>query len=150
MDEGAAEGDAAKAVAPAVPTGGMSRTDVVLEMPEAYLPTQSPDDYRCFIIDWPETRTRYITGFRANPGNRATVHHVIAFLAKPAQVASHQALDDASPGPCYTCFGGPGGDARRVTWLGGWAPRQPGPGLPGGHRPARRARLQGRLPSPLQ
>ncbi len=132
VDEGAAEGDAADTVAAAAPTGGLSRADVILEMPEAYLPTQSPDDYRCFLIDWPETRTRYITGFRADPGNRATVHHVIAFLAKPAQVAAFQALDDASAGPGYTCFGGPGGDARRATWLGGWAPGSLGQDFPEG------------------
>lgn len=132
VDEGAAEGNLSDAVAPATPTGGLSRVDVRLEMAEPYLPNQSPDDYRCFLIDWPETRTRYITGFRADPGNRATVHHVIAFLAKPADLATYQALDNASPGPGYTCFGGPGGDARRATWLGGWAPGSLGQDFPAG------------------
>ncbi|MFP2927089.1 hypothetical protein ACLESO_18185 [Pyxidicoccus sp. 3LG] len=130
VDEGAAEGDPAEAAALPAPTGGLSRVDVRLEMPESYLPRQSPDDYRCFIIDWPETRTRYITGFRADPGNRATVHHVIAFLAKPNLVSTFQALDDADPGPGYTCFGGPGGDATRATWLGGWAPGSLGMDFP--------------------
>jgi hypothetical protein len=133
VDEGAAEGNPAEAVAPATPTGGLSRVDVRLEMADAYLPRQSPDDYRCFIIDWPETRTRYITGFRADPGNRAIVHHVIAYLARPEEVATYQALDDASAGPGYTCFGGPGGpDATRATWLGGWAPGSLGTDFPAG------------------
>ncbi|MCY1021273.1 hypothetical protein [Pyxidicoccus sp. MSG2] len=133
VDEGAAEGDPANATAITPPTGGLSRADVVLKMPEPYLPTQSPDDYRCFLIDWPETRTRYITGFRADPGNRATVHHVIAYLATPSEVKGYEARDAASPGPGYTCFGGPGGpDATRATWLGGWAPGSLGQDFPAG------------------
>jgi hypothetical protein len=133
VDEGTSEGDPATAVAAATPTGGLSRVDVRLEMAADYLPQQSPDDYRCFIIDWPETRTRYITGFRADPGNRATVHHVIAYLARPEEVAAYQARDDATPGPGYTCFGGPGGpDATRATWLGGWAPGSLGQDFPAG------------------
>ena len=133
VDEGAAEGNPAEAPAPVAPTGGLSRVDVRLEMADAYLPQRSPDDYRCFLIDWPEARTRYITGFRADPGNRATVHHVIAFLAQPDEVAAYQALDDSSPGPGYTCFGGPGGpDATRATWLGAWAPGSLGQDFPEG------------------
>ena len=133
VDEGATEGNPATASAIPAPVGGLSRADVVLEMPEPYLPNQSPDDYRCFIIDWPETRTRYITGFRADPGNRATVHHVIAFLAAPSEVADYESLDAASPGPGYTCFGGPGAaDATRAKWLGGWAPGSLGQDFPTG------------------
>ncbi len=132
VDTGATEGNPADASEPVIPSGGLSRVDVRLEMPDPYLPQQSPDDYRCFIIDWPETRTRYITGFRADPGNRATVHHVIAFLAKPAELATYQALDNATPGPGYTCFAGPGGDARRATWLGAWAPGNLGTDFPAG------------------
>ncbi|QSQ24390.1 hypothetical protein JY651_05355 [Pyxidicoccus parkwayensis] len=133
VDEGATEGDPATAATTPAPVGGLSRADVVLKMPEPYLPTHSPDDYRCFIIDWPETRTRYITGFRADPGNRATVHHVIAFLAAPSEVADFESLDAASPGPGYTCFGGPGGaDASRAKWLGAWAPGSLGQDFPAG------------------
>ncbi|HZI16691.1 MAG TPA: hypothetical protein VE153_40370 [Myxococcus sp.] len=132
VDEGAAEGNPADATNSATPTGGLSRVDVRLEMADPYLPQQSPDDYRCFIIDWPETQTRYITGFRADPGNRATVHHVIAFLAKPSELATYQALDNATPGPGYTCFAGPGGDARRAVWLGAWVPGSLGQDFPQG------------------
>ncbi len=120
VDEGAVEGDPADASSVTGPSqSGLSRVDLELEMPVDYSPRQRPDDYRCFILDWPETAVRYVTGFRANPGRASIVHHVIAFVAKPEEVAGYRALDDKEAGPGYTCFGGPGGSAG--TW-GGWAP----------------------------
>jgi hypothetical protein len=135
VDEGGAEGDPADAppsVAPA--QDGLSRVDLQVAMPEAFTPRQSPDDYRCFVLDWPETEVRYVSGFRANPGQASIVHHVIAFLAKPEEVAAYQALDDAAPGPGYTCYGGPrGGDGGRDTaWLGSWVPGSKGIDYPAG------------------
>ena len=36
----------------------------------SYTPDQeNKDDYRCFIQDWPEATTKYISGFQFNPGN---------------------------------------------------------------------------------
>lgn len=131
VDAGAPEGDPADAPpAPPVPTTGLSRVDATLTMPVEYTPQKSPDDYRCFLIDWPYTDTRYVTGFRANPGNQAIVHHVIAYLASPSQVAAAQANDDAEEGPGYTCFGGPGLEGGRVAWLGSWAPGSAGSDYP--------------------
>lgn len=111
---------------------GLTRVDLSLAMPESYSPQNAPDDYRCFVVDWPAeyTTTQYVAGFRAKPGNGAIVHHVIAFLATPDQVAQYAALDEAEPGPGYTCFGGTGGPSR--TWLGGWAPGGAGSDLPPG------------------
>src|SRR6478735_3364183 len=61
---GTPEGDPATYVAPALKSfGGISRVDATLTMPVAYTPKLSPDDYRCFIIDWPATGTKYVTGF---------------------------------------------------------------------------------------
>ncbi|MCA9663896.1 MAG: hypothetical protein KC486_36560, partial [Myxococcales bacterium] len=50
--------------------------DVVLEMPESFTPTQSPDDYRCFTIPWPEefTDDAFVTATEVYPGERAIVH----------------------------------------------------------------------------
>jgi hypothetical protein len=127
VDAGAPEGDPAEAPTESEPAQpGLSRVDSRLTMPTAYTPRQSPDDYRCFLLDWPYTDTRYVTGFRGEPGNRGIVHHVIAFLAEPQQVAAAQALDDAEEGPGYTCFGGPGLNSGRVAWLGSWAPGSEG------------------------
>jgi mono/diheme cytochrome c family protein len=112
--------------------GGLSRVDRTLTMAEPYTPQQSPDEYRCFLVPWPDDldATTYVTGFRAVPGNDAIVHHVIAFLATPDQIADYEALDAAEDGPGYTCFGGTGGPSR--TWLGGWAPGGVGNDLPPG------------------
>ncbi len=133
VDEGGAEGDPSEAPAAAPSSqGGLTRVDLELSMPVEYSPRVSPDEYRCFIIDWPESEVRYVTGFRGNPGRRSIVHHIIAFLATPDQVASFTALDDAEPGPGYTCYGGPGGDPGRIGWLGAWVPGNDGTNYPEG------------------
>jgi mono/diheme cytochrome c family protein len=133
---GAPEGDPADAPA-ALPSSAprLSRIDRELEMPAEFSPTLSPDQNRCFSIDWPETETRYVTGFGVKPGNGAIVHHVIAFLATPDQVATFQALDAADPGPGWDCFGGPTGNvdaAMRAVWLGSWVPGSVGGDFPAG------------------
>ena len=53
-----------------------------------------------------------------HPGDRETVHHVLTFIDT---TGASVALDEADPGPGYTCFGGPGFDLLGGT-LGGWAP----------------------------
>ena len=118
---GAPAGDPKAAAPPVKPaTADLPRVDRTLTMKEAYTPKVSPDDYRCFLLDWPEATTRYITGMSLAPGNESMIHHMIAFLAKPDKVAEYQMLDDADPGPGYECFGGPGGEL--LSWLGGWVP----------------------------
>jgi hypothetical protein len=110
---------------------GMSRVDLTLSMAEAYTSRNQPDDYRCFLVDWPETeRTTYVTGFNAVPGNPTVVHHVIAFLATPDQASTYRSLDAAEDGPGYTCFGGTRGPAQ--TWIGSWAPGRSGSDFPAG------------------
>jgi mono/diheme cytochrome c family protein len=133
VDEGGAEGNPADAPPQQIAqSAGLSRVDVTLEMPEAYTPRTRPDDYRCFIIDWPYADVRYVTGFRGNPGNKALVHHVIGFLASPSDLATYQALDDKEPGPGYTCFGGPGVNDARAQWVGAWVPGNNGTEVPAG------------------
>src|SRR5439155_15290894 len=105
---------------------GLTRVDLHLEMPVEYTQAQNPDEYRCFLIDWPSTTNQYVTGFRANPGNSSVVHHAIAFLIQPEDVATYQQLDAADLAPGYTCFGGPGGPVEDASWVGAWAPGTPG------------------------
>jgi hypothetical protein len=121
VDQGGVEGDATKPGAPIDkgPTNELSRVDRTLEMPVEYTPQKEPDDYRCFVIDWPGAETEYVTGYRANPGNAAVVHHVIAFVVAPADVSSVEAADAAEAGPGYTCYGGPG---VKASWIGAWTP----------------------------
>ncbi len=81
--------------------------DISLRLPEPYTPTLEPDDYRCQLIEWPADETRYVTGVRVRPDQRAIVHHVILFLAEPEDVEAYRAFDAAEDGPGYTCYGGP-------------------------------------------
>lgn len=119
---------------PAPPVGGLSRVDVEVSLPVAYTPQSSPDDYRCFLADWPAEATTYVTGFAAVPDRLEEVHHVIVYAISPAQVAQYEALDAADPEPGYTCFGGPGGSSLSSvgTWLGAWAPGGEGGDYPDG------------------
>lgn len=132
VDDGAPEGDP-KLEGPALDTSNeqkLSRVDRTLPIPVAYTPQIQPDDYHCFIVDWPGTQTEYVTGFRANAGEARVVHHVIAYLATPADIPKAQALDDKDPGPGYTCYGGPGFNS--AGWLGAWAPGSQGSDYPAG------------------
>ena len=122
FDAGAPEGVAGTAVNRLEQAGGLTRVDLSLQMPVDYVP-HGTDDYRCFVIDWPHQTTKYVTGFRAKPGNASTVHHVIGFLIPPDRVAAYQQLDEAEAGAGYTCFGGAGvPNDRGISWVGAWAP----------------------------
>lgn len=131
-DHGGAEGDPQD---PGEPLSGqeevkLSRVDLNLPMPVEYTQKDEPDDYRCFVLDWPYQDVKYVSGFRANPGDARVVHHVIAFLVAPSDVPQVEALDAAEDGPGYTCFGGSGINANE--WLGGWAPGSQGSDFPAG------------------
>jgi hypothetical protein len=104
--------------------GQLSRIDHSISMRAAYTPKKSPDDYRCFLIDWPYEQDNYVTGYTVDPDNAALVHHVIAFIAEPGSVAAYEAADAAEEGEGWTCYGGPGAgvSVEEVRWLGSWAP----------------------------
>ncbi len=99
----------------------LPRVDHRLAAPAAYTPLQAPDDYHCFVMDWPATTDSFVTGFHVTPGNERVVHHVIAYIVGPGDVTRVRQLDDAEPGPGYTCFGGSGINGNQ-NWLGSWAP----------------------------
>ncbi len=126
VDEGAPEGDPADYVAPLDLTDDNAdeqalNLDVELSLPVAYVPTlEANDDYRCFVLDWNEPDTKFITGFWTFPDNAEIVHHVIAYYVPPNHVAEVQALDDSDPEPGYSCYGGSG--VNDAEWLGAWAP----------------------------
>lgn len=139
-EAGAPEGDPAKegAALPSV-LQKLSRVDLTLSMPEAYTPAQHPDEYRCFILDWPEQEEVYVTGFNANPGQTSIDHHIAAFLVRPDNPLGPGVFDDLAkldadePGPGYKCFGGPGGDSGidiPAQQLGQWVPGQGGGDFP--------------------
>jgi hypothetical protein len=128
VDQGAVEGDASSEGAPIITQEYPSiREDVVVTVPEPYTPSVVPDDYRCFLIPWPEKGTKYITGFKPYPDNEAIVHHIIAFLIPPGEAEKFNEFDANEEGPGYTCFGAPVPPDANITgqeiqWLGAWAP----------------------------
>jgi hypothetical protein len=148
------EGDPSTyAALPGAPPPTLSRVDDQLQMTEAYTPQERPDDYRCFLIPWPETTLKYVTGFGAKPGQTSIVHHLLTYVVPPGQIPTYQAYDDADPGPGYTCFGGPTGNlssngtgagvavpadagasmlAALPEQIGGWVPGSLGSDFPAG------------------
>lgn len=124
-DEGGPEGDPADdpGVKAPEPTQ-LARIDHLLTLPEPYMPDASAaDDYRCFVIDFPEEETSFVTGFGVRADNSSTLHHLIAYIAPPSAVSTVEALDAADPGPGYDCFGGPGtGLDSGTDFFGAWAP----------------------------
>src|SRR6478735_7899216 len=101
---GAKVGHPAEYQAPEPHVAGLSRVDREIAPAEAYKPKENTNDYRCFVIDWPETTTQYVTGFGVQPGHPDLVHHVIAYRVPANQIETVKALDDAEEGPGYTCF----------------------------------------------
>ena len=121
----------------------------------AFLPNQdSPDDYRCFVVDWTEARPGYVTGFRARPGNLQVAHHVVVHAVEPDLAARFRELEEEEEGPGYQCFGGALPDrlgqraareayearypdgvrelSRGNFWLAHWAPGMDGHVFPEG------------------
>lgn len=124
VELGAAEGDPADAPPPAQSPEPIE-FDIDLQLPEPYTPTIAPDEYRCFLMPWPEDQETFVTALSVTPGERQIVHHVIAFAIPPDQAEAYRALDEADPDPGYLCYGGPSGgkiNDGRVPWLGAWVP----------------------------
>ena len=158
-DAGYARGDETAVVAQ--PGGAALRDlDADLTLPihapgTSYLPNQKmTDEYRCFLIDWPETAAKYMTGFEAVPGNTAIAHHLVVYHVNSGLVPMLRQLDQEEDGEGYRCFGGalpdrlgdasvrkrvetqfPGvlkADSWNSLWLGHWAPGMRGNLLPEG------------------
>lgn len=133
LDGDTAKGEPSSYQRPAPNTSlALPRTDLKLKMKEPYTPSSSRVDvYRCFVIDWPEQQTRFVTGFRVQPGNPETVHHLIVYLAGPKDAAIYVNEDAKDKENGYDCYGGPGGD-KYPGLLGAWAPGTPATTYPKG------------------
>lgn len=109
VDQGSPAGLPSDQVEFRAPIGGLSRVDLTLAMPEPYLP-EPPDGgvdvVRCFLLDWPETRRRYVTGLLPEPGNRAIVHHLLLSIGDAAERSNLEQLDAADPDLGFDCSGG--------------------------------------------
>lgn len=135
VSQGKAEGNVEARGEPLAQLGEpLDRVDSILRMPEAYTPPKG-DDYRCFLLPWEHTETRYVTGLNALPGNESVVHHIAVFIIPPdaAGIAQTWQSDDGQAG--YSCFGGPSGDPDNfipTLQLGGWLPGNPASKFPRG------------------
>jgi len=123
VENGAPEGNRADLPPPRVFDSDwtLGQPDAVFSNPEPFTPAPEGDIYRCFTIPTHLAGDKYVSAVDVHPGDRNTVHHVIAFIDSTGE---SQKLDDDDPGPGYTCFGDAGftpSDASAAT-LGGWAP----------------------------
>lgn len=120
-ETGAAPGDLdAVPPAPEFPEGwALGEPDWIAEMPVEYeIAPEGEDEYRQFIIPTDFDRDMYVQAVDVQPGNRKTVHHVIAYLDTRGEARKLDALD---PKPGYVTEGtGPG--FRSAGTVGGWAP----------------------------
>ena len=105
---------------PVLPDGDIiTNPDMVIQMPVYESQAVFTDDYRCFVVPSNLTGERYIIGMEVVPGNQNILHHVLVY-ADNSNFA--YTLDNLSPGPGYTCFGGPGSGSANL--IGGWVPGQ--------------------------
>jgi len=120
VDSGAPEGDPKDLPPPAHFSDDwpLGQPDVVLEPNRPYhVDADGPDVYRCYVLPTDFTQDRYVGAVDVQPGNRAVVHHVIAFIDGTGASAN---LDGHEKEPGYTSFGGVGFLPSGA--LGGWAP----------------------------
>jgi hypothetical protein len=132
VKEGAPAGHA---VAP--PPNPSAPKGLVLAPAAAYTPHPSVglDDYHCTLLDPRLGAGHMVTAAHVLPGRPDIVHHVILYEVRGAQVAQARALDRASGGHGWTCFGGPGvGDDSidHDRWLGAWVPGKTNDAFPAG------------------
>ncbi len=120
-ETGAPAGDLATMPPPPEFQDGWSlgEPDWIAEMPVEYeIGPEGEDEYRQFIIPTHFETDMYVQAVDVQPGNRKTVHHVIAYLDVQGEARK---LDAADPKPGYLSEGTSPG-FRSVGTVGGWAP----------------------------
>lgn len=125
LSDGAMEGDPRDFKPLALPQNALSRVDLVVPMTQPFAPTRSPDEYRCFVLDWPKAEATYITGYALEPGNAAMIHHADIFFINPSHAAEYRALDPDGAG--YTCYNLP---VLEGGWIGTFVPGNRGVDFP--------------------
>jgi mono/diheme cytochrome c family protein len=109
VDGGALAGDKKDAPPPKEFVDGwnIGKPDVVLEMPQPFhVPAQGTIDYQWVVIPTGFTKDMWVEAAEIRPGNRAVVHHVLAFVRPKGSPW----MKDAQPGVPFSM--GPQGEAR--------------------------------------
>jgi hypothetical protein len=93
------------------------------------------DDYRCLIFDPANTELEWILATHFVPDRQDIVHHGIVKLASAELRGLADELDEATPEPGWSCYGGVGLEGRggSLRDLGGWAPGTQPDRLPEGY-----------------
>jgi hypothetical protein len=121
-DGGAKEGNPKEAPAPRQFVDGwnIGKPDLVLETPNAFdVPATGQVEYQYVIIPTGLTEDRWIETTEVRPGNRAVMHHVIAFIREPGS----KWMTDAKPGVAFIPPRGSRG-AQLTAGLGSYVPGQ--------------------------
>lgn len=120
VNNGAPSGTIANAPPPPPPvTNTLGTPDTVLRMPNYTSTASSSDIYQCFVLPLRLTNGRSVSAVEVIPGNSSIVHHVLVYQDTTANHAA-QILDNASPGPGYTSFGGIG--VNNPILVDAWVP----------------------------
>ena len=96
-DNGAVEGDPKQTPKPAqfVEGWNIGTPDLVLEMPKEYqVPATGTIKYEYFTIPTEFTEDKWVQMVEVRPGNRALVHHVIAFVREPKKPGEVRAKNE--------------------------------------------------------
>ena len=109
----------------------IGKPDLAVTMPAKYdVPATGTIDYQYILIPLNLTEDKWIQMAEVRPGNRALVHHVIAYIRPPGS----KWMKDAQPGVPYVPA--KGGENGENEFLVGYAP-----GMPPGILPAGRGKL---------
>jgi hypothetical protein len=105
----------------------IGKPDLAVTMPAKYeVPASGTIEYQYILIPLHLTEDKWIQAAEVRPGNRAVVHHVIAYIRPPGS----KWMQDAQPGvPYVPKEGGEGGESE---FLVGYAPGMPPGVLPPG------------------
>jgi hypothetical protein len=100
VDAGAPEGDSKDMPKPVEFVDGwnIGKPDVIYEMPEAFqVPASGTVEYQYVVLPYQFTEDRWVQMAEVRPGNRAVVHHVIAYIRE----SSSKWMRDKKPGEIF-------------------------------------------------
>jgi hypothetical protein len=108
----------------------IAQPDVVLEMPSAFnVPATGTINYQYILIPLNFKEDTWVQMAEVRPGDRAVMHHVIAYVRPPGS----KWLPDIQPGIPYVPKDHPGEKTKRdASFLVGYAPGMPANILPDG------------------
>jgi Copper type II ascorbate-dependent monooxygenase, C-terminal domain len=124
-EAGAPRGDAKDQPPPARFAEGwkLGPPDLILEPAEGFpVAAAGPDLYQCFVLPTNFAKDAYLEAVDYAPGERASVHHLIAYIDTTGRARQ---LDEAAPGPGYPTTAGAGIEADELSfWTAGSEPHR--------------------------